>query len=202
MEPKQAKSFSARKPSSDGWNRLQWESWGRMMTQVQGGDMEAYRRLLDEMGPLLFHYVRRRVFNPEMVQDVYQEVLLTFHKALHTYDPSRPLGPWLFTVARNSLLVALGKNRKFATREVLTENLPDFAAAELSDNDEGLKEELHQALSTLPEIHREAVVLLKLKGLSLEEAARHLGISVAAVKVRAHRGYVHLRKRLMEKKRK
>ena len=105
-------------PSS---NQLQWESWARLMKRVQEGDQEAYRQFLDEIGPVLFNFVRRRVFNPEMVRDVYQEVLLTLHKARHTYEPSRPLGPWLFTVARNSMLDALGRNRKFAEREVPTE---------------------------------------------------------------------------------
>jgi RNA polymerase sigma-70 factor (ECF subfamily) len=167
------------------------------MAKIQKGDQEAYRQFLNEIGPLLFNYVRRRVFNPEMVPDVYQEVLLTLHKARFTYEPSRPLGPWLFTVARNSILDALGKNRKFAEREVPTETLPESSAAEM---DGSLGDELHQALNSLSPIHRDAVELLKLRGLSLEEAALELKISVAALKVRAHRGYEQLRKLLVEKK--
>ena len=132
-----------------------------------------------------------------MVPDVYQEVLLTLHKARFTYEPSRPLGPWLFTVARNSILDALGRNRKFAEREVPTETLPESSALEA---DGSLGDELHQALNSLSPIHREAIELLKLRGLSLDEAAKELKISVAALKVRAHRGYEQLRKLLIEKK--
>ncbi len=160
------------------------------MKKVQEGDQEAYRQFLDEIGPVLFNFVRRRVFNPEMVPDVYQEVLLTLHKARHTYETSRPLGPWLFTVARNSILDALGRNRKFAEREVPMETLPETGDLE---RDGSLDDQLYQALQSLPDSNREAVQLLKLRGLSLEEAARHLGISVAALKVRAHRGYLLLR---------
>jgi RNA polymerase sigma-70 factor (ECF subfamily) len=166
------------------------------MARVQEGDPEAYRRFLDEVGPILYGFVRRRVFNPEMVPDVYQEVLLTLHKARHTYDPSRPLGPWLFTVARNSVLDALGRNRKFAEREIPTEKLPE--AGRLRE-EEGLDDQLHLALRSLPEGNRRAVELLKIRGLSLEEAAKELGISVAALKVRAHRGYERLRKMLKGK---
>ena len=197
MKPKREKPSTApTKPAIDPWNKLQWESWAQLMKRVQGGDQEAYRQFLDEIGPVLFNFVRRRVFNPEMVRDVYQEVLLTLHKARHTYETSRPLGPWLFTVTRNSILDALGKNRKFVEREVPMEILPDNGELE---RDGTLDDQLYQALQTLPESNREAVELLKLKGLSLEEAAKRLGISVAALKVRAHRGYKQLRELLKGK---
>ena len=143
--------------SSQTKSQLQWQSWARLMERVQRGDPEAYRQLLDEIGPLLFHFVRKRVFNPELVEDIYQEVLLTFHKARHSYEPSRPLGPWLFAVARHSILTALGKNRKFTEREVPTEVLPDIAPEQ---NDKGLEDELFQALEALPELNRKAVDLL------------------------------------------
>ena len=167
------------------------------MTKIQAGDEQAYRQFLDEIGPVLYNFVRRRVFNPELVPDIYQEVLLTLHKARHTYEPSRPLGPWLFTVARNSVLDALRKGRKFAEREVLSENLPETSRMEA---DGSLDDELYAALQTLPDLNRQAVELLKLRGLSLEEAAKQLGVSVSAVKVRAHRGYEQLRKLMLEKK--
>ncbi|HET9869381.1 MAG TPA: hypothetical protein VFR02_02625, partial [bacterium] len=57
------------------WDQAQWESWARLMAKVQEGDTDAYGRLLDELGPVLLGYVRKRVFNPELVPDVYQEVL-------------------------------------------------------------------------------------------------------------------------------
>ena len=196
MKPKREKPSSPPKPAIDPWNKLQWESWAQLMKRVQEGDQEAYRQFLDEIGPVLFNFVRRRVFNPEMVPDVYQEVLLTLHKARHTYETSRPLGPWLFTVTRNSILDALGKNRKFVEREMPMEVLPDSGELE---RDGTLDDHLYQALQTLPESNREAVELLKLKGMSLEEAAKKLGISVAALKVRAHRGYRQLRELLRGK---
>jgi len=182
---------------NQSFDKLQWESWAQLMRLVQEGDQEAYRLFLDEIGPVLFNFVRRRVFNPEMVLDVYQEVLLTLHKARHTYDPGRPLGPWLFTVARNSMLDALGRNRKFAEREVPVEFLPESVEAE---RDGSLDDRLYQALQELSPLNREAVELLKIKGLSLEEASAVLKISVPAVKVRAHRGYEQLRKLLAEEK--
>ena len=183
-------------------DRLQWESWRSLMALTQKGDPGAYRRFLDEIGPLLLGYVRKRVYDPDQVLDAYQDLLLTLHKALPTYDPARPLGPWLFTVARNSLLVTLGRKRRISEREIPTEKLQDVAEAKEPGDGEGLGDELYRALRALPKMNRQAVELLKIQGLSLEEASRKLGISVPALKVRAHRGYQYLRKSLMESRKK
>jgi RNA polymerase sigma factor (sigma-70 family) len=166
------------------------------MVKVQQGDTAAYEQLLNELGPVLLGYVRKRVFNADMVPDVYQEVLLTFHKARHSYEPDRPFGPWLFTVARNSMLDALAKNRRFVEREIAMEELPETGTVEL---DGSLSDELDQALKALPPFNRQAIELLKLRGLSLEEAAVELKITVSALKVRAHRGYRQLREILKGK---
>lgn len=166
------------------------------MAKVQQGDTDAYGQLLNELGPVLLGYVRKRVFNPDIVPDVYQEVLLTFHKARHSYETDRPFGPWLFTVARHSMLDALAKNRRFVEREIAVEELPESAVVE---TDGSLGDELDQGLKALPPLNRQAIELLKLRGLSLEEAAAELKISVAALKVRAHRGYRQLRELLKGK---
>ncbi len=169
-----------------------------MMRRVQEGDEGAYRTLLNELGPLLYGYVRRRVFNKSLVDDVYQEVLFTFHRARHSYMPDRPFAPWLFTLAHNAFLDAIGRNRKFAEREVPVEILPEQAHAE--ERDGSLGDELHQALLRLPESLRRPVEMLKIEGLTVEEAAERLGLSVSALKVRAHRGYARLKEILLEKR--
>jgi RNA polymerase sigma-70 factor, ECF subfamily len=192
LKPKPSTLSSKAKP----WNQAQWESWAKLMVRVQQGELAAYDQLLNELGPVLLGYVRKRVFNPDIVQDVYQEVLLTFHKARHSYEPSRPFGPWLFTVARNSMLDALAKNRRFVEREIAVEELPETGTVEM---DGSLGDELDQALKALPAFNREAIELLKLRGLSLEEAAAELKITVSALKVRAHRGYRQLRELLKGK---
>jgi RNA polymerase sigma-70 factor (ECF subfamily) len=106
------------------------------------------------------------------------------------------LGPWFFAVARNSILTALGKNRKFAEREIALENLPETPTEE---TDGGLEDSLYHALRALPKANRQAVEMLKLKGMDLENASKAIGISKSALKVRAHRGYVLLRKILLER---
>lgn len=165
------------------------------MRLTQKGDQEAYERLLREMCPLVLNFVRKRVFDPQHVEDVFQEVLLTFHKAKHTYRTELPFPPWFFTVVRNAIWSALQKNRRVKVREIPMEELPEIAAQDLTEG--GLDDRLQEALKTLPEDNRRAVELLKFQGLSVEDAAKRLKISKIALRVRAHRGYELLRKRLI-----
>jgi RNA polymerase sigma-70 factor (ECF subfamily) len=175
---------------------MQWKSWTLLMKLVQEGDQDAYQTLLTEIGPIIYSFVRNRVFNRNLVDDAYQEVLFTLHEARHTYLTDRPFAPWLFTIARNSVWETLGKNRKFAENELLMETLPDLARREEEDGQ--LEDGLFQALEGLPEKFREPVKLLKLEGLTLEEAAKKLGLNVGTLKVRAHRGYRALKKALLK----
>ncbi len=170
------------------------------MKQTQEGDAGAYERLLLDISPLVFHYVRKRVFNPQHVEDVYQEVMLTFHKARHTYQPERPFGPWFFAVVRNAIWSALQKNRRIAQREVPLENLPEPEAGQAGED--SVDDRLQKALESLPPIYREAVERLKFKGMSVETAAKELGVSKIALRVRAHRGYGLLRKFLTRQEKK
>jgi RNA polymerase sigma-70 factor, ECF subfamily len=164
------------------------------MKRLQDGDAESCRALLDDIGPMLTTILRRLVVNPNELEDVYQEMLLAFFQARHTYEPSRPLEPWLFAIARN---VAADHARRYWTRasvEQPTDNIPERGQeTELRTN-----LDLADALSRLPEQQREAFSLLKLEGLSAEQAAERAGTSVGALRVRAHRAYKALKKLIGE----
>ena len=160
------------------------------MARVQDGDREACRILLDDIGPMLTNFLRRRIGNRDELEDVYQETLMAFFQARHTYQPSRPLEPWLFAIARN---IAADHTRRYWTRaavELLTDEIPERSSVE--DLHAGPR--LEDAMAKLPEHQREAFAMLKLEGLSIEQAARRAGIGVGALRVRAHRAYQTLRK--------
>jgi RNA polymerase sigma factor (sigma-70 family) len=182
------------------FNDDQWQAWTRLMKQTQGGDRDAYERLLVEICPLVHNFVHKRVFNKQHVEDVYQDVFLAFHKAKHTYRTDLPFGPWFFAVIRNAIWSSLAKNHRIAQREVPMEDFYDFAALAVAE--EGFDDLLHRALESLPEGNRQAVEMLKFKGMSVEMAAKELGISKIALRVRAHRGYALLKKFLTTQKEK
>jgi DNA-directed RNA polymerase specialized sigma24 family protein len=64
-------------------NDDRWRAWNGLVKRTQEGDREAYERLLTEISPLVLKFVAKRVFNPDYVDDAFQEVLLSFHKALN-----------------------------------------------------------------------------------------------------------------------
>ena len=71
-----------------------------MMAAAQTGDRVAYEKLLRECIPVIQHVARRQGVQPDAIDDVVQEVLLTVHRARQTYDPSRPFVAWLSTIAK------------------------------------------------------------------------------------------------------
>ena len=174
-----------------------WSGW---MAAAQEGDADAYRRLLDELLPALRRLVRARIRDPETAEDVVQNTLLSIHRARHTYRPERSFGPWMRTIARNAMTDAFRERGRRGEREVAVELIEQFADEPVDPlRSDALDPELRQALDALPDSQREAVELVQLKGLSVAEAALEAGVTPGALKVRAHRGYVALRKMLAPK---
>lgn len=165
------------------------------MQKTQDGDETAYAQLLSEIGRVITMMIRQRIKNEQTVEDIYQTVLLTIHRARHTYDPTRPFKPWLYSITRNTIFDYLRKNRKRFELETFIGDGYEQKAKEDTQREE--TEILEKALESLPKNQREAVVLLKIEGLSLEEAAKKAGVSVGAIKVRAHRGYEALKKTII-----
>jgi len=166
-----------------------------LMAKGQSGDQAAYRSLLTELSRILKAFVRRRLGDSDSVEEVVQEILLSLHEARHSYDPTRPFRPWMFAIARYRLADHLRKWARTKKREVEAGGFIEaLSFAEVIPESE-VSVELAEAMAALPERQREAVELLKYRGLSIKEAAKQLGISEASVKVRAHRAYEALRTR-------
>jgi RNA polymerase sigma-70 factor (ECF subfamily) len=165
----------------------------RLMERLQQGDAGACQELLDDIGPSLTYFLRKRVPDPHELEDVYQEVFMAIFEARHTYEAGRPFEPWLFAIARN-IAVDYSRRRWARSRwEELMAETPEHPA----DISNAAAPDLSAVLAELPPDQREAFAMLKLDGLSVEAAAARAGISVGALKVRAHRAYKSL-KRLIE----
>src|SRR6185436_8034215 len=120
-KPRVSSSHPAK--SQQPWDaRRFWRA--RWMTQAQAGDREAYRLLLDNLGPEVMAYLRRRLSNPQDVDDVHQEVLLAIHLSRHTYEPGRAVEPWVFAIAAHVLARHWRRAQRRARCEVLVDVLP------------------------------------------------------------------------------
>ncbi len=165
-------------------------SRAHLMERMQQGDSEACRALLDDIGPSVMRFLRRRVADANELDDAYQEVLMALFEARHTYEPGRPLEPWLFAIARNIAADNVRRRWSRASWEELVDTPPERVEYDPPSS----PPDLGEALAKLPRAQREAFAMLKLEGLSLEGAAERAGVSVGALKVRAHRAYKTLRK--------
>jgi RNA polymerase sigma-70 factor (ECF subfamily) len=167
----------------------------RLMARAQQGDARAYEDLLQLLARDARGFVGRRVGWTDWVEDVVQDALLAVHRARHTYDPARPFAPWFYAIVNSRLVDALRVQKRRSTREVMDgESLDRQPAPAGGSGRDDVSEELARAVSNLPRVQREVVSLLKYDDLSVRDVARRLGMSEAAVKTTAHRGYKMLRK--------
>jgi RNA polymerase sigma factor (sigma-70 family) len=173
------------------------------MQAAQSGDAQAYARLLREIAPRLRQFIRsqRRTFNAADAEDLVQDVLLSLHTVRATYDPQRPFMPWLLSIAHNRMVDAARRYGRGAAHELQVENLSvTFADDGTNTGGEVYRDPdlLTRAIRQLPPRQREAIEMLKLRELSLKEAAAASGTSVASLKVSVHRAVANLRKVLLK----
>jgi RNA polymerase sigma-70 factor, ECF subfamily len=192
------------KRAGDAGRETRWSQW---MAAAQRGEARAYESLLRELRPSLQGFIRRQISNDAAVEDIVQTVLLSLHRARHSYRSEHLFEPWLWAIARNALT---DFQRKRARRNGREEPLPDenalpdgFSGATSFESRAGrdpvgLSRDLEHALSRLPASQQEAVLLLHLEGLSVIEAAVRAHVSPGALKARVHRAYRALRSLLEE----
>jgi RNA polymerase sigma-70 factor (ECF subfamily) len=73
--------------------------WPDLMAAAQGGDRAAYTRLLTEISPYLRAAIGARLGDTWRVERALHDALLAVHRLRHTYDPRRPIAPWLHAIA-------------------------------------------------------------------------------------------------------
>jgi RNA polymerase sigma-70 factor, ECF subfamily len=180
--------------------------WSTRMALAQGGDREQYRALLKEIEPYVRSIAGRCFKHPADAEDALQDVLLTVHSIRHTYDPRRPFAPWLTAIANRRIIDRLRSETRKKAREIELsgehKGLSHQAFAhetflQAATNHDGIAERaLHEAIGRLPPEQRDAITMLKLNEMSLKEASRMSGRSIAALKVATHRALANLRKLL------
>ena len=167
----------------------------QLMERYVDGEADAFEFLYRRVSSNLMGYLLRLTRNRERAEDLLQITFSKIHRARGSYLRGAPVLPWVLAIARRSFL----DERRSA--QVRTEDLsPDGSLPEQQNEAPPLPVELADALGValdrLPETYREAIVLTKITGLSLAEAATVLGATETAVKLRVHRGYNQLRKEL------
>lgn len=160
----------------------------------QQGDEGAYDTIYDRYAQRVHNVCRRMLANPQDAQDAAQETFLRVHQALGRFNGRYQLGAWITRIATNICLDQIrAKSRRPTTAISLEDDeLEDTEASEIDAPDEVVirrfeGRRVRRVLSSLPPMHRAAIVLRDFEGLSYSEVAVVLGISEAQVKALIHR---------------
>jgi RNA polymerase sigma-70 factor (ECF subfamily) len=183
---------------------IQGPAAAELMTRYAAGDAAAFDALYAAFSPRLFGYLLRLLGDRAAAEDALQHTFIRLHEARSAYVRDADPAPWLFTIAHRVALDELRRRKRAKVRlSQKDEMLPEPQAA-IDGTREGAGQDAPdervevtlELLQRLPELQRTALVLTKLEGRSVAEAAAITGSTATAIKLRAHRAYVRLRELL------
>jgi RNA polymerase sigma-70 factor (ECF subfamily) len=164
------------------------EQWAAWLREAIAGDAAVYHTFLSAVAPHVRAMALRRCDQlgaaRSEAEDVTQEVLLAIHLKRGTWDPKRPLGPWLSTLVRNKMIDSLRRRgrRVVVPIEDVIDTLEVEEAGEVTD-----KLDVERALRLLKDPQLSIVRSISLEGAGVRETAERLGMSEGAVRVALHR---------------
>lgn len=152
----------------------------------------------EEHRPTVYRYVRYRLSNREVAEDVTSVVFMKALRSLERYDPSKASPrTWLLRIARNAVIDHLRRLQRRGSLHVSLDSVPDLVARLPSQEERLMKQERIQTLlnatRTLGETDREVLSLRYGAELSNAEIAETLEITPNAVAVRIHRALKRLK---------
>lgn len=183
------------------------QSDAALMLRVREGDGDAFTALVRRHQDRVVSLATRYLADASEAEDLAQEVFLRVHRARETYEPSAKFTTWLHRITVNACLNQLrSRKARGAVSGRLPEDPEGDGPAEPEDpnsadpGDAVLRGELasvvRRAVDELPERQRTAILLEKYQGLSYEETAAAMEMSLPAVKSLLTRARVSLREKL------
>jgi len=175
-----------------------------LMRAVQGGDEVAFRLLYRRYERRLLAFLIPYLGDPALAEDLLQETFLRVYRRRAAYEARGAFRTWLFAIARNLALDQFRRRRGSPEAAPLPQEtgtdpggVPDPAPDALGVLvGRETAASLRAALLDLPEEDRAVILLSRLEGLRYHEIAEIMGSTEGAVKVRAHRALLALRKRI------
>ncbi len=176
------------------WIRMDKEARLKsLLLASQAGDQSSYKEFLSLIYPMIQSKVLRKVFSPDDAHDVIQEVVISIHQSLATYDSHYPVGPWLHTICQRRVIDYIRKVSKYSNLH--SDEEFDVTNHIGAANIESEKEK-YEILETLTEENKKIVLLTKVYGLSTTEAAQELGMKENALRTRLSRAFKDIEKAL------
>ncbi len=182
------KTTKADKPVVD----LRERAW---LARHRRGETGAFTELLSAYRRPVYNYLFRCGLDTATRDDLFQDIFLKIHLNAASYEPARPLRPWVFTIAANTVRNHLRDRGK--RDEVLAHAMPEQAAHPAPGTQRRAEQRetlswLAEAIGTLPLEQREVLVMVSIEGMALSEVAEALQTPVNSVKTRLRRARLKL----------
>ncbi len=179
----------------------------RLVDAARGGDVGAFEELVRRYDRNVFRIAQHITQNREDAEDVVQDAFLKAFQNLGQFQGQSKFYTWLVRIAVNEALMRLRRRRpeRFVSIDEDVKTEEDSMPREIADwspnpeqlyNQGELKDILQKTIQGLPPGFRTVFILRDVEGLSTEETADALGLSVPAVKSRLLRARLQLRERL------
>ncbi len=180
-----------------------------LMVRFRNGDELAFAELVERYKRPVFNFVCRQIGMYGDAEDIAQNVFVQIFRSADRYEPSAKFTTWMFTIARNLCLNEFRRRQRHplqsmndtSLRKDPNDSSPQFAdpsahspAIQSADNE--IQDRIMSAIQKLPENQRAAVLLCRYEGLSYEDIAKILQISIGATKSLLHRARETLKEEL------
>jgi len=172
------------------------DNFEALMRQALKGDMRAYSVLLQETARFLRPFLAKRLNSTAEVEDLMQEILISIHKARHTYNGGRPYKPWAYAIARFRLQDYLRAHYADHLRHAVELSGVENSLFEPVTNSAVTYESIRAEIEKLPPKQAAILKMMHQEGSTAREVAEKTGMKESAVKVMAHRACKLLRNKL------
>ncbi len=168
-----------------------------LMRKSLDGDSESYRLLLKKVSELMLPFVTNSLSRFGLSatggqEDVIQEILLAVHQKRATFDPEQFFLPWMYAIARYKAIDHLRRNKIFFRSASIDESVEQLGFGQSLEW--GAELDIKVLCGELPDKQRDVLLLVKVEGLTIDEAAAKTGFSPSDIKVTVHRALKSLKK--------
>jgi RNA polymerase sigma-70 factor (ECF subfamily) len=171
-----------------------------LLDRYAAGDESAFHEIVSRYKNSLYTFLKQFLNRQDMVEDIFQETFLQLFTSRESFDPNRPLRPWLFTIAANKAKDALRKAHRMSAIPIGTisesqeMSFDDVLNTLSSDNtmpyedlEKGeVSSRVAEVIENMPENLREILILAYFNKFSYKQMAQILSIPIGTVKSRLH----------------
>ena len=171
-----------------------------LLRRYAAGEEAAFREIVSRYKNGLYTFLKRFLNRHDLIEDVFQETFLQLFTSRDSFDSSRPLRPWLFTIAANKAKDALRKQRRTAaipigtiseSEEMSFDDVLNALTFDSTRPYEKLEKseiasQVREIIANMPDNLREILILAYFNKFSYKQMAQILSIPMGTVKSRLH----------------